>query len=266
MRLLTIALSLIISVLVFLHSFSAVLAQDLTTMGIAQDFPISGEDVKSGHIVSLSSKGYVISTFAYDPSMIGVVSTFPAIGITTDDGTNLYQVVSTGIANVLVSGGPIAVGDLITSSTTPGVGMKADKSGFILGSAQEAFNPQSPNEIGTIQVSLTLRYIISGSTNAVVLKSLKDIVSFSTIAAIESPTEIFRYVLAGFILLATTAFSIFTFGRNASLGIEALGRNPRAGQKIILGIMINVITSVSILAVGLAAAYFTVALNISGGS
>jgi len=91
------------------------------------------------------------STTAYESRLVGIVSTNP-YGEILGDRTfsveeNRVPVALAGQVPVKVSieSGPIAPGDPITSSSTPGVGMKATRTGRIIGIALEAF-PASPND------------------------------------------------------------------------------------------------------------------------
>jgi len=54
--------------------------------------------------------------------------------------------------------GPIKIGDPITSSNIPGVGMKATKAGFIVGRALENYSNPDPNAVDKILVMLSLSW------------------------------------------------------------------------------------------------------------
>lgn len=231
-------------------------------LAVAQSVVIDEGNVQNGSIISGSSSGFILSKTPYDSGIYGVVTTNPAISLTFDNTQNSYPVITTGNGYVLVStqNGPIQKGDLITSSKLPGVGMKASQTGFVLGSAMEDYVSSDVSKIGKIAISINLRYAVSAKSGEVITKSLSNILSLSTIAALENPLEIFKYALAGFTVLISLIIAVFTFGRNGGLGIEALGRNPRASMNITLGIIINVITSVTMISAGLGAAYFIVIL------
>ncbi|HRN96392.1 MAG TPA: hypothetical protein PLD54_03025, partial [Candidatus Levybacteria bacterium] len=76
----------------------------------------------------------------------------------------------------------------------------------------------------------------------------------------EEPTTVFKYFLAGLIMVLAFVIGFFSFGRIANTGIEALGRNPLASRMIQLGIMLNVLITVAIIASGLVMAYFVIRL------
>ncbi len=230
-------------------------AQDSSNISVAQYLPVAGDKIEDGDIVSASGKGYALSQVPYDPGMVGVVTENAAIILGGEDQQGYYPVSNSGVVSIKVSNenGEIKKGDLITASTKPGVGMKATNSGFVLGQAQEDF---SGKETGKIQTSVNLRYAISANSNARVFKGLKDVFSLSAIAALEKPTDVIKYVIAAALVLVSIFLAVLTFGRSAALGVEALGRNPRAGHKITLGIVINVLISLGIVGAGVVGTYF----------
>ncbi len=88
-----------------------------------------------------------------DPHLVGVVSTNPYETAGRDDGHSVVLAL-TGRVPVKVSlqNGPISPGDPLTSSSTPGVAMKATAPGNIIGTALEAYDgTQSTDEI-TVQL------------------------------------------------------------------------------------------------------------------
>lgn len=97
----------------------------------------------------------------YDPTVIGVFvkkeikpdSTGAPVMISSNTNT----VVSNGIVSVLYNSenGAIKKGDLITTSATQGVGMKATKSGIIIGVALE----DVVSEKGLIKIRLMIQYV-----------------------------------------------------------------------------------------------------------
>lgn len=234
---------------------SSVLAQG---SGVAQSLPILDKDAKDGHIISASGNGYTLSKTAYDPGIVGVVTDNPAVLVRVKNKDGVYPVSSSGTVQVFVTSanGFIKKDDLITSSKTPGVGMKATETGFILGTALQDFQSTNPQETGKIQVALNMRYAVSAKSAGKIHKSLKDAFSLSTIAALERPSDVFKYVFSGLLILICIGLGVLIFGRSAGLGIEALGRNPRASFKITMGIVINVIITTAIIIGGLGVTYF----------
>jgi len=90
------------------------------------------------------------SNTTYQTNMIGVVSTNPndPIGQTFNPNQNPQPIGLAGRVPVKVSleNGPIKQGDLLTSSSIPGVAMKASRPGQVIGTALEDYD-------GTIRVS-----------------------------------------------------------------------------------------------------------------
>ena len=125
---------------------------------LAENFAVvAGENLVAGELVSFGTIDVAAglgagesqasrSTGAYDKKLFGVVSTQP--GITLDDGGTYEKVVIAlaGRVPALVNeeNGHINVGDPITASSVPGVGMKATGAGQIIGYAmQESVDGQS---------------------------------------------------------------------------------------------------------------------------
>lgn len=230
------------------------------SIGIANHVPIASSEVKNGDIITSSNEGYVLSSKPYDPLVIGVVSLNPAVSLDIEgDEANSYPVISAGNVEVNVSSvnGNIEEGDLITSSSIPGVGMKATKAGYILGQALDKFTADKEGEIGKINIALNLRYSYS---NANTQTSLADIFNLSLLATYESPSAVFKYLVAGIVIVLAFVLGVVSFGRVANTGVEALGRNPLAGKMIQFGIIFNVLITISIIAAGFGMAYLIIRL------
>lgn len=255
----TIVVSTILFItLVFTHVPQINAQQFDTSFGVANYLPVADNNAKDGAIISSMGGKYVLSNTEYDSHVIGVVSENAAVVFQVEGDTST-PVVSNGNAFVLVStiNGSIKKGDLITTSTTKGIGMKATKSGYVLGSALEDYTNTDTRAVKKINVALNIRYN-SFKTN--VSRSLSDILNLSAIATTEEPTVVFKYFLAGLILVLAFVIGFFSFGRIANTGIEALGRNPLAARMIQLGIVFNVLITIAIIASGLVMAYFVLRL------
>ncbi|MBW8012843.1 MAG: DUF5011 domain-containing protein [Chloroflexi bacterium] len=101
-----------------------------------------------GTAKGLDEIGVKQSTEEYESTIIGVVSTKPGIILGGFDPTqDDYEIALTGRVPVKVSieNGPIVVGDRITSSLIPGVGMKADAGGQTIGVALEEYDGTQEN-------------------------------------------------------------------------------------------------------------------------
>lgn len=234
---------------------SPVLAQELS---VARPIKIDGE-VPDNSIVSYDGVLHALSTKAYDNTMLGVVTNNATIEYKSLEGPipGSYPVVSTGIAYVRVNteNGPIQVTDTITSSSTPGVGMKATKSGFIIGVAQADF--EGPGE-GTIPVILSIKFAFAkeSPTAEKIRVQLSDMLKLSGLTIIDDPIMSLRYLLATCVVITSLVVTFLTVGKVARSGVDAVGRNPLASKAIIFSIIMNTVLSIAIVGIGLTAAYF----------
>ncbi|MFZ2202478.1 MAG: hypothetical protein WAV56_03715, partial [Microgenomates group bacterium] len=118
---------------------------------------------EEGTVVSVEPairNGVRESTSAYDRSVVGIVSTKPGLVLGDNDGTgatNLVALSGRVPVKVTTENGPIRAGDYLTSSSIPGVAMKATKAGAIIGTAMMGFD--GPGE-GTVLV-----FVKNGSGN-----------------------------------------------------------------------------------------------------
>lgn len=232
-------------------------AQDIGT-GFATPLTINEKTVRDGDIISATQNGYKLSTYAYDPSIFGVVSTTPAVLIKDNSGKNSL-VLTSGKTLVRVStiNGAIKKNDLITSSSIAGAGQKADLNGYILGIALEDYSNSNPNAVGKILVSIDPHYnatFVAVKTN--LIQNIKSIAAAPTL----SPLTTLRYILAALIAIASFVLGFIYFGRIARAGVEALGRNPLASRMIQLGIVLNVALTAGIILVGVGIAYLILIL------
>lgn len=226
--------------------------------GLAIPIPIAEKNIREGDIITAISQGYKLTTYAYDPSIYGVVTQNPAIFLKESPGAGVF-VISSGKTLVRVStqNGSIKKNDFITSSKIPGVGQKADVNGFVLGMALENYNNPNHNAIGEILVSINPHYnAIFITTRTNLIESIK-IVAGSPLL---SPLTTLRYLLAAVIVIVSFVLGFIYFGRIARTGVEALGRNPLASKIIQLGIIVNVLLTAVIILVGIGIAYLILIL------
>jgi len=254
-RLLILVIGCLLVSTTVIHHFSSS-AYATVSYGIANRILINDTGIKTGNIVSSRGVGgFILSRVPYDPSIVGVVTDNPAILIHLGDSQGKYPVVSTGNAyvNVSLENGAIKKGDPITTSSVKGVGMKAVKSGYILGNATEDFNSNDKNAVKSINVAVNIRY---QNPKITVQSKLSDIANLSAAAVSEEPLTVFKYVVAGIVVVLSFVLGFMTFGRIAARGVDALGRNPLAIRRIGFGIALNVIITVSIIIAGIGIAIF----------
>lgn len=228
------------------------------SLSVSRSVQISDKNVKDGSIVSSSQKGPALSIIPYDSQVMGVVSSNAAIVLNTSSDAG-FPIVSEGPVFVLVStkGGVIKKGDLITTSATPGVGVKATQSGYVLGAALADYTTSDPNKVDKIQVDLNLHYFNSKSTFP---GSLTDILKLALITTKEGPSAFFKYLVAGLVAIGSIVLGFLSFARTAAKGVEALGRNPAASRIIHMGIIFNIAITVIIALVGLGVSFLILRL------
>ncbi|HLD31060.1 MAG TPA: hypothetical protein VJB41_02580 [Patescibacteria group bacterium] len=134
----------------------------ITEIDLAENYP-SSENLEPGDVVSVdpnNNEKVIKSKIANDNTVMGIVSTKPGMTLGRSSLPGLYPVALAGRVPVKVSNenGPIVRGDKLTSSSTPGVAMKADHAPYI-GLALEPFNETS----GTIIAFVSIDW--SGETN-----------------------------------------------------------------------------------------------------
>ncbi|HWB39177.1 MAG TPA: hypothetical protein VG604_02935, partial [Candidatus Saccharimonadales bacterium] len=112
----------------------------------AETYYSASGDIDPGTVVVSDptiKAGVKSSTTPYQNGLMGIVSTQP--GEIVGDGTNSGTPVALALAGrvpvkVSTENGPIKAGDYLTSSSTPGVAMKATKAGNVIGTAMENYD------------------------------------------------------------------------------------------------------------------------------
>ncbi len=228
--------------------------------GVAVNLPVQEANVSDGDIVTSTDKGYFLAKIPYDPSIYGVVSLSPAVSFGSSSGFT-YPVISSGKAYVLVSSvnGSIKIGDFITSSRIPGIGMRANQDGYILGTALGNYTNTNPRATGRILVAIAPRYTTAVSYEG---KGINLLLSLRSAASSPflSPLTSLRYLLAVFVTAACFVFGFLHFGRFGKTGIEALGRNPYKAKTISFGIAVNILFTIIFIVAGLFLAYVVLTL------
>ena len=133
----------------FVNTLSAIQAQFVTatTTGgfdVAEEYPTTDMTITPGDVVSvdMSQAGNIVKAVGTpDPGMLGIVSTNPGLSLGNEETGPWQKVALAGRVPVKVSleNGPIAIGDYLTSSSVPGVAMKATKAGPVIARALDAF-------------------------------------------------------------------------------------------------------------------------------
>jgi len=230
--------------------------------GVALSIPIKADLVPDASLVSSGETGFELSAIDYDPAFYGVVTASPAAifeDMTLKNGHHPVTTTGTVLVRVLTKNGIIKKDDNVTTSSVPGVGMKADFEGYIVGTSQGSCEEPDPTKECLILVSLAPRFS-AGKSQGVNGVNLFLNIKKAASSPFLSPLTSMRYLLA----VATTAISFalgfFFFGRHGKAGIEALGRNPLAARKIGLGMAINMTLTVAAVVTGLLIAYMILVL------
>ena len=134
------------------------------------------EQLEKGDVIRIVSEGKVGKTKSAYDAIIGVYSTSPGLLVGGDarlggeadvnlpSGKVPVALAGRVPTKVSIENGPIAIGDVLTASSIPGVAMKATKAGPILGSSLEAY---SGKELGKVMV-----FVQSGYFNGIKTKDL----------------------------------------------------------------------------------------------
>lgn len=123
---------------------SLVRAQEDVFTNIAYPIHLNApeQEIKGGSIVSLKDSGYMLAGVENDEDMIGVISEEPGVFYQGDVVDQNAYLASGGTTYILVNttNGSILKGDHITSSESAGVGVKAIRSGKVIGRALESYD------------------------------------------------------------------------------------------------------------------------------
>jgi hypothetical protein len=133
---------------------------DITVMEVnigadlAEIYNTNESNLVMGDLVSIDpslNSGVKKSSKAYDKNIIGIVSTKPALVIGGGDreGQSAVPIALSGrvFARVTAENGSIKPGDLLTSSSIPGVAMKATKAGQVIGQAMTGFEGEGVGKV-----------------------------------------------------------------------------------------------------------------------
>ncbi len=245
---------------------------------ISQSFTIK-DSVVPGAILSLESneKNMVkqASLKTLD-ELLGVAGEGSLVELSRDGiQDKQVQVVTSGVTEVLVSdvNGLVNVGDKVTISPVNGVGMKAVKNGYVVGTAQAAFTDASSVteqvisdkngherkvKIGLLPVQINVSYYEpSENVNKSVLPAfLLDMAS--TIAGKDvSPVRVIAalvVLLAGVGAIAALLFS------SVRSSIISIGRNPLAASAVHKSLFEVALFAIGILLMMLAGVYLILAI------
>jgi len=217
--------------------------------------PVVDNKGNPGDIVSYKEGKYSLTDVFQDPAIYGVIVENPSISFVDRNLEESKLVTSMGevLLNLSLKNGSIKEGDYLTSSDIPGVGVKANEDGQVLGVAMEEFSSNNEEEMGQIYVLLDIKTMFFGKGLS---GNLLDIIRNSLTSPFMTPVQALRYLLAIAIIFASFVIGFSSFGKITGSSEEALGRNPLAGTAIRKVMFFNFVLTFVIMAMGLIAAYF----------
>jgi len=240
-----------IIVLLLIIVFPGVANAQVTSSGIATKYLLS-DTFPGGTVICIKQDSLTACEGAYDTGVFGVVTDQPA-GAFTDqvEVENESFVINGGraVIRVVTRGGNIQVGDLLTSSSVPGVAEKANRNGYVVAQALEDYSGDAEGTIlATIDIHQTTSF---ADVRTNLLELLRQGVAFPIL----TPLAVLRYILATVVLVSAFVIGFVYFGRMARTGVEAVGRNPLAMRTIQFNVVLNIVIMFGVFCIGLALAY-----------
>lgn len=227
--------------------------------GIATYITINDKTAKSGDIVKLTNNGYSLTRIPYDPAVFGVIVDNPSVSFENTNTPDALPVISSGKVYIAIStiNGPIKQGDLITTSSIPGVAQKATENGYIIGTALQGYSASSPQKVGKILIVLDIGHN-AGSTS--VMGNLFKNFQSALQAPYVSPLSALRYFFAAGLVILSFIVAVGYFGKVSNTGVEAIGRNPLAGKLILFSVVLHLLLALGIISVGVFISYLILIL------
>jgi F0F1-type ATP synthase membrane subunit c/vacuolar-type H+-ATPase subunit K len=203
--------------------------------------------------LSADQSTLVRSEITGDPRLYGVLVANPEVVYRTRPDIPVVRD-GNAVVNVTTFGGPITVGDLITSSEIAGKGQKAQQlSGYMIGIALENFDGTTGTDVqgprGTVKSGRIKVAIGIGPASPVLIRATGGALGFVrqvvnavwyNISTSKQVERLLRFLLAAILVLLVIYISYRTFGKNITKGIEAIGRNPLAKSSIQAMIILNI--------------------------
>jgi hypothetical protein len=237
---------------------------------LSQGFTTADDSLAAGSLVILNNKSADVvekATSDHALQLVGIAADKPLVAL--GDGNQKAQVVVSGLTPAMVSdiNGDIKVGDKVTASPIKGVGMKAQESGQIVGTAETNLSDvdttteritdkagKSTNvKVGLVSVQVNVTYYPTPKDrlNGMVPTFLVNV--GSSIAGKDlSPLRVligFSSLLVGFVVAGIMMQAA------VRSGIISIGRNPLAHASLRRSLLDVLVTSVGVLFVTVIAFY-----------
>lgn len=242
---------------------------------ISQGYSTS-EDLPRGTLVSVKTDSSQVEKAKPDTSkqLVGIVGKDTLVELSDGKGEQV-QVVSTGVAEVLVSNvnGDVEVGDKITVSPIAGVGMKAESSGYIVGTAQSDFGDASDVKevelttktgdkqkvkVGIMSVQIGVGYYEHTEENksflpAFILEIAKSVSGRSDVSPIRVLVSLI-VLIVGVLVIAVLVYT------SVGSSIISIGRNPLAAGAVHKSLLEVILLAVGVLLFVLVGIYLVLVL------
>lgn len=241
---------------------------------ISQGYDTS-ENLSLGTLVSVKDNSKEIEKAEPDSSklLVGIVGEDTLVELS--NGRDQVQIISSGVADVLVStvNGDIEVGDKIAVSPIAGVGMKAASSTYIVGTAQTPFSEargvkevEITNKAGTtekakvglISVQIAVGYYEHTEENKSILPTfileLARAVSGRTDV---SPVRVFVALIVLLVGVLVIAVLVYT---SVGSSIISIGRNPLAAGAVHKSLLEVILLAIGVLLFVLVGIYLVLIL------
>lgn len=247
----------VISIIIFLGCLlvkQKIQAQDIAG-GLARRMAVR-ENTFDGAVLCSMPQGVELCKTAYSEDMFGVAVNLPTAVIENIDDQSNTNVLSDGTATIRVNeiNGAIKRGDYLTSSEQPGLAMKAQANGYVLGVAiEDQKSGLEPTVRAVINIHVETSLQNTPSNLIAVLREASS-------APVLAPLAAWRYLIAALLVVMSFMMGFVYFGRNARAGVEAVGRNPLAEKMIRRNVALNMIVTVMIVVSGLFCAYLVLIL------
>lgn len=246
----------------------------LASGAISQGFATADTNVSQGALLSLVASGQNLVALANNTNtskLVGIASSQPLIELSASSKNNIPVVVS-GSTDALVSdiNGTISIGDKITASPINGIGMKADSSGEVVGTAQEDLNlvrtvnqtvtkangSTSSVRVGLLPIEVNVTYysiapIEQGTLATFLPPALQNLANYISNRQV-SPFKVLVGALVLILGFITSAIMLYSSIR---ANIASLGRNPLAQHILRKGFIDVVIAALGVLAITVIATY-----------
>lgn len=251
----------------FIASYTS--AQGFSDSAISQGYT-TNETFSAGSLVSRQGEALHKASTQNEAQLLGIVSSNEIVELNKGN----VQVVTVGVVNAYVStiSGDIKQGNAIAASPLEGVGMKAEKSGYIIGiaqadfsQAQQAYEVETKTregqttkvKVGLLPVKVQVGYYtlpdIETSPYPAFLTHL-----VTNIAGKEVP--VLRVTLALVILLIGIIVIIILIYTSVRFSLISIGRNPLAAHSVHKGLIGSVLFAMGVLVFTLLSLYLVLVL------